>query len=622
MQRLTRCVRLRPVHGKAYATAVIGVCTAHLSSPTRLLHSNPTFSSPPPSASLAPPPSHGPTKSDIPTSDFHVHSTLLQLLSHQCKGLPARGSHIHPLSTPTEFYQTLLDLSRTATQRILLSSLYLGTGPLESALVDAIAQRAQQQPSLRVDVLLDYYRGTRPVGNASSVTALTPLLALNPPSPSPSSPASSPTSSPTSSPPRVSVTLFQPPPPPSHPFLDRLFRGRWRELRGVHHMKFYVFDDATLISGANLSDTYFTNRQDRYLLIRHNREVADWFASLSECLVGSPYARRVGPGGVVEGVGQAGEGEVERFVRKVRGLVRPQEEDLQVGLNSQHWSYSPQVDTWIFPTLQLGMLGVREEENLVTRIIRLTALEHFYPQTAIIAARRKAKTPPPPSPPAPSPSPSSPPPPRPTPGQVTLSPSLPPTASPTTPPRSPFSSSLPSLPSLDIATGYMNLPLAYLNPLASSASPVRLLTASPLTNGWHDARGIARYVPSLYSALTLSTLHTLSSSPSLRILEWNRPGHSYHAKGLWLTGPGGGHPTLTIVGSTNFGARSLERDGEVSLVVVTQRGGLLAQELGKERDQLFEGGDEVTKDTFEAEGSPRRLPWLVRWVANFAKQYL
>ncbi|KAI9577380.1 hypothetical protein GQX74_013623 [Glossina fuscipes] len=42
---------------------------------------------------------------------------------------------------------------------------------------------------------------------------------------------------------------------------------RWNELLGLQHMKIYLFDDAVLISGANLSNDYFTNRQDRYILI-------------------------------------------------------------------------------------------------------------------------------------------------------------------------------------------------------------------------------------------------------------------------------------------------------------------------------------------------------------------
>lgn len=36
--------------------------------------------------------------------------------------------------------------------------------------------------------------------------------------------------------------------------------GGLREIFGVHHMKLHVFDDNVLITGANLSDDYFTNR--------------------------------------------------------------------------------------------------------------------------------------------------------------------------------------------------------------------------------------------------------------------------------------------------------------------------------------------------------------------------
>lgn len=39
------------------------------------------------------------------------------------------------LHKPEEFYQTLLDRCKKAQKRIMLASLYLGTGPLEKELV-------------------------------------------------------------------------------------------------------------------------------------------------------------------------------------------------------------------------------------------------------------------------------------------------------------------------------------------------------------------------------------------------------------------------------------------------------------------------------------------------------
>ena len=42
---------------------------------------------------------------------------------------------------------------------------------------------------------------------------------------------------------------------------------KYNELIGLQHCKLFVFDDSVIISGANLSSDYFTNRQDRYILI-------------------------------------------------------------------------------------------------------------------------------------------------------------------------------------------------------------------------------------------------------------------------------------------------------------------------------------------------------------------
>ena len=53
---------------------------------------------------------------------------------------------------------------------------------------------------------------------------------------------------------------------------------------GVQHVKAYVFDNDVIISGANLSENYFTNRQDRYFLIR-----AQFSLTLGDCEVLADY---------------------------------------------------------------------------------------------------------------------------------------------------------------------------------------------------------------------------------------------------------------------------------------------------------------------------------------------
>jgi hypothetical protein len=49
--------------------------------------------------------------------------------------IPASGSDIEILDTPTQFHEELLRLTERASSRIYLSSLYVGTGPLCTQLV-------------------------------------------------------------------------------------------------------------------------------------------------------------------------------------------------------------------------------------------------------------------------------------------------------------------------------------------------------------------------------------------------------------------------------------------------------------------------------------------------------
>lgn len=54
---------------------------------------------------------------------------------------------------------------------------------------------------------------------------------------------------------------------------------------GVHHIKLYVFDNDVLVTGANLSHSYFTYRQDRYLMIRGSQELSGRLYDLVDVLI-------------------------------------------------------------------------------------------------------------------------------------------------------------------------------------------------------------------------------------------------------------------------------------------------------------------------------------------------
>ena len=63
-----------------------------------------------------------------------------------------------------------------AKHRISMSALYLGTGKLERYLVQKLNSKIKKKPSLKVNILFDYMRGTRIVKDGtSSLDLMIPL---------------------------------------------------------------------------------------------------------------------------------------------------------------------------------------------------------------------------------------------------------------------------------------------------------------------------------------------------------------------------------------------------------------------------------------------------------------
>lgn len=169
---------------------------------------------------------------------------------------PIKAKNVSILHEPQEFYKALYEKCLTAQKRITLVSLYLGTGAMESNLVTAMLNNTYFiNGSLKINILLDYTRGSRFTNN--SRTALIPLLKRNNIN--------------------CNVSLYHT--PVLRGLRKKLAPNRWNELFGLQHMKLYIFDDTLIISGANLSNDYFTNRQDRYFMIT-DKNLCDFYSGL------------------------------------------------------------------------------------------------------------------------------------------------------------------------------------------------------------------------------------------------------------------------------------------------------------------------------------------------------
>ncbi|KAL8272877.1 hypothetical protein Esti_003186 [Eimeria stiedai] len=193
-----------------------------------------------------------------------------------CVRVPPRCISI--VRGPQAFYSAVVGFIELARRRLLVAALYIGTEEKERLLLhellNRVVSRQQQnqqhdpQQPLQVRLLLDFLRSTRPgASRESPATLLLPLLQHEPPHTN------------------CQVSLFCNPLTCSssssssvRQLLQRLLRGvlghRQKEVFGTQHIKCIVSDDLVLLTGANLSADYFSNRADRCICIR-SKPLAD-----------------------------------------------------------------------------------------------------------------------------------------------------------------------------------------------------------------------------------------------------------------------------------------------------------------------------------------------------------
>lgn len=265
------------------------------------------------------------------------------------------GDAITVIEEPSAFYETILEKCSTAKRRVVLASLYLGIGELEQQLVRGLLENMKRNPDLTVDILLDFQRGTR--GSVNSKTTLKPLLDLST---------------------RFNLSLYHT--PNLRGVKKRFIPARWNELIGLQHMKVYLFDDAVIISGANLSQDYFTNRQDRYIMI-NDKALSDFYSGLVQTV--QEFSLRVDnanqeqvlchPQWPLQQMPFAGDH--SSFIRAARTKVlnfceRTREEQSQTSRDAGNRD----VDTFVFPLIEMGQLDIHHD-SVVTRRIFQNALE-------------------------------------------------------------------------------------------------------------------------------------------------------------------------------------------------------------------------------------------------------
>lgn len=467
---------------------------------------------------------------------------LFHSLARHSRVFPLRSSNVSLLSTPTAFYQRLLRNIEHAETRISISSLYLGTGELERKLVDALVSRLHARPQLYVQIVLDYSRGQRGGLSANSVNMLAPLLQLFPQN--------------------VELFLFR---VPQLSGLSAKLPPPFNETLGVLHAKVYLVDETLVLSGANLSHDYFTNRQDRYMQLTDCGQLAQFYHEFVTLLTGFSYRVQLKSSLkknneydlLSPSLAHDSEEAKMTMKRELEDMVDPSKHMLEEDGSSGS-------DTWAFPTLQFSPVSLVHDEVILSEFVK----------------------------------------------------------------------QLPRNSQLQIASGYLNFPPFLSKLLVRCEAQLDVISAAPQANGFYNARGVRGALPMAYSLIEQKFYErTLGREYSTVLREFNRPGWTFHGKGMWWTPPlmedrcNMNFPLLTVVGSSNFGQRSFGCDLESNLVMLT-RNPELRRRLQGEFDALTCDAEVVTEQLWQRR--ERMLHGLFSWkeghwirpVCRFIAAYL
>ncbi|RUS19944.1 hypothetical protein BC937DRAFT_86683 [Endogone sp. FLAS-F59071] len=479
-----------------------------------------------------------------------------------------RGEDIRPITEPSAFHSHLKTQIMTAKKRISMAALYVGA--TEQELIDMLRIALSGSPSLQVQILIDCLRGTRVTKDQSSATLLLPLLQAFPD--------------------QVKVSLYHT--PDLKGVLKKALPQRFNEGIGLMHIKVFGFDDRVLLSGANINHDYFTDRQDRYIAFDNAPALSDYYVDLirtvssfsyqllpnvRESQHALPYTLAITnetPDPVHSSTLFKAEASkrMDDFIKKWMLSTNPNDNghpqhnrlsSTNPQLNELSFdSKSKQYDTLVVPVVQMGPLGVRQDEAATVRILDIAdnhgkkadAEERFW--------------------------------------------------------------------TIFLTSGYFNFTNMYKSRVLKTAARFRLLTASPEANSFFNSRGVSKYLPPAYTLIEhqfLTDVIRHKKGHLIGIEEYRRPGWTYHAKGLWIYPENESWPSLTMIGSSNFGYRSSERDLEAQAIVIT-RHTPLRKAIHFELDSLRKHFEEVNLQTFERED--RKVPYLVRLATSMIRTML
>ncbi|RLV92792.1 CDP-diacylglycerol-glycerol-3-phosphate 3-phosphatidyltransferase [Spathaspora sp. JA1] len=460
----------------------------------------------------------------LPDNTFHTRlSPIINQLDSLAPRFALHSDDIDILNSPDEFYTTLKQKISSAKNRIYLSSLYIGK--TQTDLIECIDQAMDQNEDLQVHILTDALRGTREAPQHCSASLLVGLVEKYGKH-------------------RIDVRMYHT--PHLSGLTKQITPKRINEGWGLQHMKLYGFDQEIILSGANLSQDYFTDRQDRYYVFK-NKSITDYYFRIHGAISSLSY--QVSESKVLKqgfkltwptsNKSCEPHMNLHRFISDSSYLLEP--------IIKQH-QVTPveNFDTIVYPVSQFTPLfphnqDMSSEKPAILRI--LTYLDSTKIKWWFTA-------------------------------------------------------------------GYFNMLPEIQHRLLNGKAQGSVITASPKANSFYKSPGVSYYLPQAYLLFTKQFLDQVKQlRSSITVYEWengevNTPnGWSYHAKGLWVSIPEEVNPSITIIGSSNYTKRAYSSDLESNAIIIT-KSEKLKLKMKQEIDNLMKHTKELTLEDFQ----PRVIP--------------
>ncbi|GAM86852.1 hypothetical protein ANO11243_048720 [Dothideomycetidae sp. 11243] len=472
-----------------------------------------------------------------PSSD-HSAVALKALVSDLDKVAPrfdVKASQIRILESPSEFYETLKSKIQGAQRHIFLSTLYIGKD--EHELIATLREALKKNPQLTVSILTDALRGTREDPNPSCMSLVASLKRDFPD--------------------RVEGRMFHT--PNLIGFIKSRIPKRINEGWGLQHMKLYGVDDEIILSGANLSNDYFTNRQDRYHLISSD-QVTQYYRNVYQAICKLCLAIEINPETkqpILQrtAISQSLD-DTNAYIKQATNLLAPL-------IKPTPAKSTDETDTKIYPLFQFTPVmkpDTSTELPALKLLLKTLSTKPFAGSSWMFTA-----------------------------GYFNMTPEIRDLLLQTSP-----------------ASGTVLAASPWANGFYGSKGVSGMLPAA------------YTYMARQF----LGAVTKVGLSDSIKLKEWrlgtvNTPGGwTYHAKGVWVTLPKDMDPSVTLVGSSNYTKRSYSLDLEANALIVTENPDL-KRRLGEEQKWLQKHAAEVTKGDFEK--TDRRVGLHVRiamWIVT------